>query len=188
MKKDTQLSTGISFFSKFESKLKIVGLGGSTYLLMLALLFIVLWLNVLPKNMGGALFTLVIAGGGLYYLGSHLPIFKTYLGGGSVFTTIGAAIIAGLGLVPASTVATVKGFIATSNFLEFYIVSLIISAILKMDRQLLLKSAVRFLPVAFGSMIVTFFVVGLTGQVLGLGFRHTALYIAFPVMAGGGGA
>lgn len=138
--------------------------------------------------MGGALFTLVIAGGGLYYLGSHLPIFKTYLGGGSVFTTIGAAIIAGLGLVPASTVATVKGFIATSNFLEFYIVSLIISAILKMDRQLLLKSAVRFLPVAFGSMIVTFFVVGLTGQVLGLGFRHTALYIAFPVMAGGVGA
>lgn len=188
MKKDRQPSGAISFFSNFEAKLKIVGLGGTAFLLMTLLLFVVLWMDILPDNMGGALFTLVIFGGALYYLGSHLPIFKSYLGGGSVFATVGAAIIAGLGLVPSSAIGTVRNFISTSNFLEFYIVSLIISAILKMDRQLLLKSAVRFLPVAFLAMVANFFVVGLVGQLLGLGFVHTSLYISFPVMAGGVGA
>ncbi|CAK1223662.1 Na+/citrate or Na+/malate symporter (CitS) [Fructobacillus cardui] len=80
MKKDRQPSGAISFFSNFEAKLKIVGLGGTAFLLMTLLLFVVLWMDILPDNMGGALFTLVIFGGALYYLGSHLPIFKSYLG------------------------------------------------------------------------------------------------------------
>ncbi|CAK1225994.1 hypothetical protein [Fructobacillus tropaeoli] len=34
MKKDRQPSGAISFFSNFEAKLKIVGLGGTAFLLM----------------------------------------------------------------------------------------------------------------------------------------------------------
>ncbi|GAP02678.1 hypothetical protein FPFC_021260 [Fructobacillus pseudoficulneus] len=187
---DEELSPekGSGIFSKIENNLKIAGIGGVTFGIMILLLITVIALRILPNNMGGALFALVVFGGIFFYLGNNLPIFRSYLGGGSVFATIAGAVLAGTGAVPTQTITTIKGFISTSNFLEFYIVSLIISAILKMDRKLLLKSAVRFLPVAFGSMIITFFVVGFAGQLLGLGFTHTALYVAFPMMAGGVGA
>lgn len=176
------------FWSKLENKWSIDGIGGVAFIIMLILLVLVLRMNVLPKGMVGALFVLVSLGGILYYLGAHLPIFKSYLGGGSVFATIGGAILAGTGIVPKSTVTNVNAFISTSNFLNFYIVSLIISAIFKMDRKMVLKAAVRFLPVAFLTLIITFFIVGGVGQLVGLGFKHTSLYITFPMMAGGVGA
>ncbi|MDD9139005.1 2-hydroxycarboxylate transporter family protein [Fructobacillus sp. CRL 2054] len=183
-----QSSNQEGFWSKIENKVQIDGIGGIAFLIMLILLLGIIQLGALPKNMGGALFVLVSIGGILYYLGNNLPIFKSYLGGGSVFTTIGGAILSGTGLVPHSTISTIKAFISTSNFLEFYIVSLIISAIFKMDRKMVLKAAVRFLPVAFLTLIITFFVVGVVGMLLGLGFEHTSLYITFPMMAGGVGA
>lgn len=176
------------FWSKLENKWSIDGIGGVAFIIMLILLVLVLRMNVLPKGMVGALFVLVSLGGILYYLGAHLPIFKSYLGGGSVFATIGGAILAGTGIVPKSTVTNVNAFISTSNFLNFYIVSLIVSAIFKMDRKMVLKAAVRFLPVAFLTLIITFFIVGGVGQLVGLGFKHTSLYITFPMMAGGVGA
>lgn len=176
------------FFSKFENMIKIDGIGGIAYIVMLAILVGVMQLGAFPKNMLGALFIMVSLGGILYYMGANLPIVKTYLGGGSVFTTMVAAVLSGTGLVPHTTVATVKSFMTGTNFLEFYIVSLIISAIFKMDRKMVLKAAVRFLPVAFLTLIITFFVVGSVGALLGLGFQHTSLYITFPMMAGGVGA
>ncbi|MFC4760378.1 2-hydroxycarboxylate transporter family protein [Fructobacillus durionis] len=175
-------------FSTIENKLKIAGIGGVAFTIMLLLLVAVLGMNVLPKNMGGALFALVILGGIFFYLGNNLPIFKSYLGGGSAFALVAGAIMAETGVVPQAAIKNISTFISSNNFLEFYIVSLITSAIFKMDRKLLLKAAVRFLPVAFGAMIITFFVVGAVGAVLGLGFGHTSLYITFPMMAGGVGA
>ncbi|MBS9338497.1 2-hydroxycarboxylate transporter family protein [Fructobacillus sp. M2-14] len=176
------------FFGKFENKLNIDGIGGIAFIIMLIILVGVMQLGAFPKNMMGALFIMVSLGGILYYLGANLPIVKTYLGGGSVFTTMVGAVLSGTGVVPHSTVVTVKSFMTGTNFLEFYIVSLIISAIFKMDRKMVLKAAVRFLPVAFLTLIITFFIVGGVGTVLGLSFQHTSLFITFPMMAGGVGA
>lgn len=176
------------FWSKLENKWNVDGIGGVAFIIMLILLVLVLRMKVLPNTMIGALFVLVTMGGILYYLGSHLPIFKSYLGGGSVFATIGGAILAGTGVVPHATIVTVKSFISTSDFLDFYIVSLIISAIFKMDRKMVLKAAVRFLPVAFLTLIITFFIVGGVGMLLGMKFSHTSLFVTFPMMAGGVGA
>ncbi|MDF7637107.1 2-hydroxycarboxylate transporter family protein [Leuconostocaceae bacterium ESL0958] len=188
MKKTQHSHSNQTWLYRFEHNFRLGAVGGLTFVVLFALLLLTLALNVLPKNMTGALFVMILFGSLLYYLGSHLPIVKTYLGGGSVFTTLVAALLAWAGWIPTTTVATVRGFLSTSNFLELYIVALIISAILKMDRALLLQSAVRFLPVAFLSLIVTFLMVSTTGMLLGLGFTHTALYVTFPMMAGGVGA
>jgi malate:Na+ symporter len=152
------------------------------------LLVAVLSLRLLPNNIAGAMFALVMLGGVFFYVGNNLPIMRSYLGGGSAFAVVAGSILAGTGIVPKEAVTSIHTFVSDVNFLEFYIVALITSAILKMDRKLLLKSAVRFLPVAFGAMIISFFVVSFVGQLLGLGFNHTALYVAFPMMAGGIGA
>lgn len=188
MSEESQASQGTGVFSKIESKFQVAGIGGVAFILMAILLVAVLSLRLLPNNIAGAMFALVMLGGVFFYVGNNLPIMRSYLGGGSAFAVVAGSILAGTGIVPKEAVTSIHTFVSDVNFLEFYIVALITSAILKMDRKLLLKSAVRFLPVAFGAMIISFFVVSFVGQLLGLGFNHTALYVAFPMMAGGIGA
>ena len=65
---------------------------------------------------------------------------------------------------------------------------MIVGAILGMDRNVLLKASIRFLPVAFLSMAIAFFVTIGMSQLIGKGFRYGALNVAFPVMGGGIGA
>ena len=74
------------------------------------------------------------------------------------------------------------------GFLDFYIAALITGSILGMNRNLLMKASVRFIPVALISMIVSFFAVGLVGMLIGNGFGRSVLYISLPAMAGGVGA
>jgi len=74
------------------------------------------------------------------------------------------------------------------GFLDFYIAALITGSILGMNRSLLMKASVRFIPVALISMIASFFAVGLVGMLIGNGFANSVLYISLPAMAGGVGA
>ena len=92
------------------------------------------------------------------------------------------------GIVPKSVVITVDTFVTKTDFIDFFIVSLIVGAILGMDRNVLLKASIRFLPVAFLSMAIAFFVTIGMSQLIGKGFRYGALNVAFPVMGGGIGA
>ncbi|CAH1853727.1 2-hydroxycarboxylate transporter family protein [Convivina praedatoris] len=176
-----------ALLSKWD-KIRVSGIGLVAYFLMGILLIIAIRYNVLPKTMIGAIFALVLMGHILYYLGANLPIFRSYLGGGAVFTILGAAILATTGVVPHSVVVTASTFVNKMDFLGLYIVSLIASSIFKMDRKELLKAAVRFLPVAFISMAVTGLVVGLVGMLIGAGFNHSILYVSLPIMSGGVGA
>lgn len=185
---NTQPTPGGQPWLKKLDAIKISGIGLVAYIIMAILLIIAIRSHTLPDNMIGAILTLVIMGHLFYFIGAKLPIFRTYLGGGSVFTIIMAAILATTGVIPHEVVKTASGFINTADFLDLYIVSLIGSSIFRMDRSLILKAAVRFLPVAFLSMAITFFGVGLVGMLIGVGFNHAVLYIGMPIMAGGVGA
>ena len=57
-----------------------------------------------------------------------------------------------------------------------------------MNRKLLLKAAVRFLPVAICAMTVAILAVGVVGAVTGYGFAEAIMYVAIPMMGGGMGA
>ncbi|WP_413628065.1 2-hydroxycarboxylate transporter family protein [Fructilactobacillus vespulae] len=167
---------------------KIDGIGLVLYALVGVIFLLIINTGLLPNNMMGALFTMVVLGNVFYYLGAHLPIFRSYLGGGAVFALFGGAILTLTGLVPASVGKTVETFISSNGFIDFFILSLIVGAILGMDRKLLLRASVRFLPVAFLSMAVTLLVTLGVSELIGKGFRYGAMNVAFPVMGGGIGA
>ena len=93
-------SNRIGVWYKKRQAVSIDGFGALAFCFLFLLAVGMGGLRVLPKNMAGAIFTMVSLGGLLYYLGSHLPIVRTYFGGGSVFTTIGATLLAGMGYVP----------------------------------------------------------------------------------------
>lgn len=74
------------------------------------------------------------------------------------------------------------------GFLDFYIAALITGSILGMNRKLLIKAAIRYLPCILGSVIMALLLVGGVGLLLGKSVGESIAYIGIPIMGGGMGA
>lgn len=169
--------------------IKISGISLPLYAFVMIALIVVTALGKLPLNMVGITLLLVALGHLLYFIGDKLPIMNTYLGGGSVFTLIGATLLATFHIVPTHVIGAVSKFMGGQfGFLDFYIAALICGSILGMNRNLLIKASTKFIPVALVTMVVGFFAVGCMGMLLGKGFAHSVMYVSMPMMAGGMGA
>ena len=136
----------------------------------------------------GAFAIMMVFGGLFNVIGNNLPIVKTFLGGGAIVCIFASATMVYLGAIPEVIVENVDNFMNTTGFLNFYIAALITGSILGMNRSLLLKAAVRFLPVALCAMTVAILAVGCVGALVGYGFVEAIMYVAIPMMGGGMGA
>lgn len=174
------------------NKLKTMTISGISlplYLFFMVVIFSAIALDKLPLNMVGISILLVALGHLLYFIGEKLPIMNSYLGGGSVFTLLGATLLASFHLVPTKVIDAVSDFMGGGfGFLDFYIAALICGSILGMNRNLLVKASTKFIPVALITMVVGFFSVGLVGMLLGNGFADSVMYVSLPMMSGGMGA
>lgn len=174
------------------NKLKTMMISGISlplYLFFMVVIFSAIALDKLPLNMVGITILLVALGHLLYFIGEKLPIMNSYLGGGSVFTLLGATLLASFHLVPTKVINAVSDFMGGGfGFLDFYIAALICGSILGMNRNLLVKASTKFIPVAVITMVIGFFSVGLVGMLLGNGFADSVMYVSLPMMSGGMGA
>lgn len=174
------------------NKLKTITISGISlplYLFFMVVIFSAIALDKLPLNMVGITILLVALGHLLYFIGEKLPIMNSYLGGGSVFTLLGATLLASFHLVPTKVIDAVSDFMGGGfGFLDFYIAALICGSILGMNRNLLVKASTKFIPVALITMVIGFFSVGLVGMLLGNGFADSVMYVSLPMMSGGMGA
>jgi malate:Na+ symporter len=176
---------------KLAAKLKeirILGLSLPMYAIVAGLVIAGAYTGVLPNNMVGALAIMMVLGSLFNLLGTIIPVVRSYLGGGAVFCIFASAALATFGLIPQAVIDNCSNFMSKVGFLDFYIAALITGSILGMDRDLLKKAAVRFLPVSFLSMGAAILVCGLVGMITGRGFGESILYIALPMMSGGMGA
>lgn len=167
---------------------EIMGISLPVYLLITALTGFVMLMGWMPKGMIGAFAVMMVFGGLFNAVGNNLPIVKTYLGGGAIVCIFAAAAMVTFGLIPDAVVENVDTFMNTTGFLNFYIAALITGSILGMNRTLLLRAAVRFLPVALCAMTMAILAVGVVGMVMGYGFSEAVMYVAIPMMGGGMGA
>lgn len=171
------------------NEIKISGVSFPLYAFIVFVLAVTIAMGKLPLNMLGLTLLLVVMGHVLYFIGEKLPIMNSYLGGGSVFTLLGATLLATFHIIPKDIIVATKGFLGDSfGFLDFYIAALICGAILGMNRKILVKASARFIPVSLVTMVIGAFSVGLVGMLLGQGFGHSILYVSFPQMVGGMGA
>lgn len=168
--------------------IKISGVSLPLYAFIVIVLTVTIAMGKLPLNMLGLTLLLVVLGHLLYFIGEKLPIMNSYLGGGSVFTLLGATLLATFHLIPLDVIAATKDFLNNQGFLDFYIAALICGAILGMNRNLLVKASARFIPVSLMAMVVGALAVGGVGALLGQGFGLSIMYISFPQMVGGMGA
>ncbi len=167
---------------------EIYGITLPVYLVIFVLVFAAMLLGWIPGGMLGAMLIMMVFGGLFNLIGNNAPIVKTYLGGGAIVCIFASAILVYLKVIPASVVENVDAFMNTTGFLNFYIAALITGSILGMSRTLLLRAAVRFLPVALCAMAMAMLLVGVAGQLMGYGFVNSIMYIAIPMMGGGMGA
>ena len=168
------------------NEIKISGVSLPLYAFIVFVLAVTIAMGKLPLNMLGLTLLLVVMGHVLYFIGEKLPIMNSYLGGGSVFTLLGATLLATFHIIPKDIIVATKGFLGDSfGFLDFYIAALICGAI---NRKILVKASARFIPVSLVTMVIGAFSVGLVGMLLGQGFGHSILYVSFPQMVGGMGA
>ena len=170
------------------SDIEIAGIRLPMYLGITALVFITMYLGILPGGMIGAFAIMMVFGGLFNVIGNNMPIVKTYLGGGAIVCIFASAFLVYFGIIPEKVVENVNSFMNSVGFLNFYIAALITGSILGMNRKLLLKAAVRFLPVALCAMTVAILAVGLVRAVTGYGFSDAVMYVAIPMMGGGMGA
>ena len=170
------------------SDIEIAGIRLPMYLGITAHVFITMYLGILPGGMIGAFAIMMVFGGLFNVIGNNMPIVKTYLGGGAIVCIFASAFLVYFGIIPEKVVENVNSFMNSVGFLNFYIAALITGSILGMNRKLLLKAAVRFLPVALCAMTVAILAVGLVGAVTGYGFSDAVMYVAIPMMGGGMGA
>ncbi|MEZ0575534.1 2-hydroxycarboxylate transporter family protein [Halodesulfovibrio aestuarii] len=167
---------------------KIMGLPLGLFTILTVVVMSATYLGALPGGMVGAFPIMMILGAILNEIGEHAPIIKDYLGGGPILIIFGSAALVGYGILPEKTSAIITSFMKKESFLSFYIAALICGSILGMDRKLLIKAAVRYLPVILGGVATALLLCGVAGMMMGFGFKEAVLYIALPIMGGGMGA
>ncbi|GMO46997.1 MAG: 2-hydroxycarboxylate transporter family protein [Treponemataceae bacterium] len=158
----------------------------------------------------GAVFSLIgdnapvirsyLGGGAIVVIFGSALVSSNLAGGGEIdkfflapLGTMNAADLKTLGekafsVLPLKAITTMKNFQMGEGFLDFYIASLITGSIMGMNRKLLIRAAVRYLPSIIGGLLAAAALCGLVGAISGYGAKAAILYICIPIMGGGMGA
>ncbi|WP_028216630.1 2-hydroxycarboxylate transporter family protein [Paraburkholderia oxyphila] len=156
------------------------------YVLLVGLVAAFVVTGKVPGEISMAIAVLVLCGFTCAELGKRLPVLRK-IGAAAIVATFLPSFLAFYHLLPRKLLDMVTTFTNVSNFMYLFIASIIVGSIFSMDRQVLIRGFAKiFLPLAAGSIVAA--IVGTTvGALLGLGTRHTLLYIVIPIMAGGVG-
>lgn len=184
------MSTSLKLDSNMgeEKGYKIMGMSLPVFGVCAAVVFAAVYLGKLPGGLVGAIPFMMVLGAILDELGNKTPIIKDYFGGGPIVVIFGSAALFTYGIVPEKVTEIVVTFTKGGGFLNFYIAALITGSILGMDRNLLKKASVRYLPAILGGVAAALGLVGLAGGLMGFGMKEAILYIGIPIMGGGMGA
>lgn len=152
-------------------EMKIAGLKLPIFGLISILTLVAMYMEALPKGMVGAFLFLIIFGELLNLLGDHMPIIKTYLGGGAIVSIFGGAALVYFKIIPEKSVESFTTFMKGGGFLDFYIAALITGSILGMNRKLLIKAAIKYLPCILGAVVLALGFVALGAPLFGTNFK-----------------
>ncbi|MDR2339016.1 MAG: 2-hydroxycarboxylate transporter family protein [Deltaproteobacteria bacterium] len=167
---------------------KIYGMPYYYFIVFSAVVLTVLYLGKLPQGMIGAFALMIVMGAVFGLIGDYTPIIKSFLGGGAVVIIFGSAAVNTFDLFPKYAIETMTTFMKGGGFLDFYIAALITGSIMGMNRELLKRAAVRYLPVLLGGVFVSLSLCALVGYLTGYGAKQALLFISVPIMGGGMGA
>jgi len=171
-----------------EKTFKLYGMPWQVFAIFSAVVLVAVYLEKLPKGMIGAFPIMIVIGTILNEIGERVPILNSYLGGGAIAIIFGTAALNYFSVIPEATVGIIDSFFDAGGFLNFYIAALITGSILGMNRNLLVKAAIRYFPAILGGVACSLGLVWIVGTVTGYGGMPAVLYVGIPIMGGGMGA
>lgn len=174
--------------NKKDVEYKIMGLPVMTFAIITAVILAAAFVGALPKGMIGAFALMIVIGAVFNEIGNKTPIINTFLGGGPIVIIFASAALATYNILPKGVVENMDTFMKGGGFLDFYIAALITGSILGMNRNLLIKAAVRYLPVIIAGVAVALAMVAGTGALIGYGAKKAVFFIGIPIVGGGMGA
>lgn len=122
-------------------------------------------------------------------IGKILPIWNTYIGGGLLMVFFGTAILKQFNLIPQGYVDQIGNMVQGDvNILGVFILALIMGSILSLDRKVLLRSFVGYIPAILGGLAGASILGILTGLIFGISPVNMIIKYVLPIMGGGNGA
>lgn len=120
------------------------------------------------------------------FIGDRIPFWKDWLGGGVTFTLIVATFFKSN--LPATTLKNLKDFYDGSQILIWLIGFIILCSIMQMNRKVLMRAFLGYIPAILAGTLVSYILTGFVGMILGYGFKEAILFVAQPIIGGGMGA
>ena len=167
---------------------KILGFPLWMFLILAALMMVMAANDWMLTNMVGALAFAMVVGTLLGWVGDHIPVWKTWFGGGMLFACLVAGAFNTFNLIGEGSKEALNTFNGTTGFLDLYILILITGSVLSVDRKMLLKSFVGYIPTILAGIVGALALAGVVGAVTGVGAIEAITGYAIPVMGGGNGA
>ena len=168
-------------------RLKLLNMKWPYFLVFACIVWAAVQFVFLPKSLAGQISFLLVLGEALNFIGNRTPIVKDYLGGGSIVVLFGSSALVMFGLIPKEVVKETNTFI-TATFLNYALAALCCGSIFGMDRNILVKASLRYIPCILGGAIGAAVLSGLIGTVVMDSLEETLFFITLPIMGGGASA
>lgn len=146
---------------------KILGFPLWMFLILAALMMVMAANDWMLTNMVGALAFAMVVGTLLGWVGDHIPVWKTWFGGGMLFACLVAGAFNTFNLIGEGSKEALNTFNGTTGFLDLYILILITGSVLSVDRKMLLKSFVGYIPTILAGIVGALALAGVVGAVTG---------------------
>lgn len=176
--------------SETKKTLKLGGLPWWQALCVVLISVACMALGVQSSSIAGTLCSAFGLGVVLYEFGERLPIWNNYIGGGLLMAFFGTALLKFFNIIPEKTLDNINRVISGDdvNLLEVYIIFLISGSVLALDKDILLKSFVGYIPSILGGLAMAALLGVLVGLAVGVDPQTTIMKYVLPIMGGGNGA
>lgn len=176
--------------SETKKTLKLGGLPWWQALCVVLISVACMALGVQSSSIAGTLCSAFGLGVVLYEFGERLPIWNNYIGGGLLMAFFGTALLKFFNIIPEKTLDNINRIISGDdvNLLEVYIIFLIAGSVLALDKDILLKSFVGYIPSILGGLAMSALLGVLVGLAVGVDPQTTIMKYVLPIMGGGNGA
>lgn len=170
------------------SQVKIFGLPVSLFCVLGLILLAAHVTDTLPNNIVGGFAFMFVIGAIFGEIGKRLPIFNKYIGGAPVMIFLVAAWFVHIGLLTQREIDVVTAVMKDTDFLDLFIAVLITGSILAVNRNLLLKSLLGYIPTILAAVLGASTLGILGGMLFGIPVDRIMMLYVLPIMGGGNGA
>lgn len=167
---------------------KLYGMEWYIFAFFAVVILVSAWMGIIPNQLIGAVAVMFTLGIILGEIGERIPIWNKYCGGGAILAFLVCGLLTFKGVMPESVIEISEGWMNDYSFLNLFIAFLVVGSLLGLDRDMLIKSSVLYLPAILAGLAGAAILGTIGGMIFGKSpFEILTAYV-LPVMGGGAGA